>query len=133
MDRTLTPEQDFVPYKKYSSKKKPPKADHKHYYEPCVFEHNTLKLDKAHGFIPEPTAKIGSFCPVCGKVGGASEEWYETAERYHSVFGRVFSTTYTEAANRELNKETRTLPTFWLDDAFGQKYVSLDGHGGDAT
>lgn len=115
---------EIARYRKKSSRRPPPKAKHKHDFHPCVFEFDGLKFDKAHGFIPEPAVRIGSYCTVCGKVGSVYDEtwtiWVPTNPCRRS--GRI---EYTEEAKRELNPATRTIPTFRLNDPFSQKFVLL--------
>lgn len=117
-------ENEVAPYKKKSTKKAPPKSKHKHDFKPCVFEYDSVRLDKAHGFVPKPDLMLGSYCPICGKIGSADGFWRQWVPvKPGSAAGR---SEYTEDALKELNPETRTLPTFRLDDWIGQKFVSFE-------
>lgn len=114
-----------MPYKKKAKRKPSKKARHKHEYNPCVFEYDSIRLDDVHGIVPTPAVSIGAYCPVCGKVGSVTtHEWMQwVPARKGSAFGR---SEYTESARRELNPVTRTLPTFRLDNGPFQKYVRLE-------
>ena len=107
--------------------KKPKKSKHKHIYEPCVFESQSIKLDEQHGFINDSRLCVGSYCPLCGKVGSRrlSEDarWYKDTSVIKGSF-RYFSIEPTEEALREFDPETRTLPFFKLTD-YWQKEVEL--------
>ena len=111
-------------YRKKSKRKVAPKAKHKHNFVPCVFEFNGVQLDRAKGFIPKPDVGLGYYCPICGKIGnGDIDQWFQWVPmRPGSKAGR---SEYTDLAKTELDPTTRTLPTFWLDDRWGQKYVTL--------
>lgn len=116
-------EEESVRHKKRSKAKPPKKADHKHLFEPCVLEYKSRRFDKAHGMVcDEPDARIDSYCPVCGKIGGLLDEsrWWKW-ERFHSYWKHE----RTEEAVRELSPETRTLPTFFIEDGWFAKYVEL--------
>ena len=66
---------------------------------------------------------MGSYCPVCGEIGSYNVDIWM---RWKPVAGgKAGRSEYTEEARRELNSETRTLPTFWLEKGFFQKFVSL--------
>ena len=115
-------EDDIPRYKKKSNSKAPPKSKHKHRYEPCVIEYPALWYTKEHLRGGEKQVKINGYCQVCGKIGEINlEQWYGSV--YH-VTG--ISIEPTEQTQRELNPETRTLPTFQVDDPFA-KFVELGG------
>lgn len=95
----------MTPYKKKSSRRPPKKSDHKHRFSPCVFEYDGIRFDRTRGFIPSPTASLGSVCSVCGKISHTYPEGY---------------------SKKEFDFETRTLPTFKLDDYWKQKYVKME-------
>ena len=99
-------------------------------YEPCVIEIPADWYKKEHERSGEIKAEIWSYCPVCGKVCAIqnTERWWKSVAEPHHLFGRVFYTEPTEECKRELNPETRTLPTFWNDDVF-PKYVELHDMG----
>lgn len=118
-------ENDIMPYKKKAKHVTPKKSKHEHKYVPCVLEYNSLQLTKEHGFEKtKPDARVGYYCPICGKIGypPASEEkrWYTSSYYLHGIVSNL-----TEECKKELNPETRTLPTFWVEDGFFQKYVDL--------
>ncbi len=94
-------------------------------FKPCVFEYSGIKLDGAHGFIPGPTEYwIGSYCDICGKVGPGGNRWFQWVPYNGGSFGKFEPT---EEAKRQLDPETRTLPTFHLDNVF-QKAVNLGNY-----
>lgn len=117
---------DEMPYRKKSKGKHIKKSNHKHHFEPCVFEYGIKRFDKQHGYIPTKKASIGSYCSICGKVNiGAqykSNKWIQINSQ------NAYCLWYenTEDAKRELDESTRTLPTFHLDDYFSQKYVEVN-------
>lgn len=118
-------------YRKKAKPNTPPKAKHKHYYEPCVFEFNGCQYTKAHGITyDKPSAKIAAYCPVCGKAGTIldvdPDRWERRVEvNTRSMFHKAYGTEPTEECLRELNPETRTLPTFWVDSPYFTKQVQL--------
>ncbi len=107
--------------------KKPKKSKHKHIYEPCVLGLTVPKYDKRYGFVDETQLSIGSYCPVCGKIGlyklYEDDRWYEEILKPAGSFG-CYGKQPTEEAQREFNPETRTLPFFKLTD-YLQKEVEL--------
>lgn len=117
-------QQDDIPrYRKRSKKRGGKKANHKHIYTSCVLERDAPVFDNAHGLVENGRTlfSIGSYCPVCGKIESfIKDEW--RCRRYVSplIYGRDWN----EAAEREFNPETRTLPYFRVHDLF-QKYVTL--------
>ena len=119
---------EFVRHKKKSSAKPPKKSKHKHDFQHCIFEYYGQKLDKAHGFVPQKEARFGGYCVICGKIGAPIEDvqWQERVYAAHPFLHGAYRLEYTEDAKRELNPETRTLPTFWLDDYWKQKFVELE-------
>ena len=112
-------------YKKKSQKKPPAKSNHKHNYQPCVFEYNSIEFSKGKGFVQKPDAQIGNYCTVCGKIDYRfdSERWVKWVQML--AYPTCGKSEYTEEAKKELNPETRTLPTFWVDDIWKQKFVKL--------
>lgn len=114
---------EAAPYRKKARHNAPKKSKHKHKYQPCVFEYDGVQLDKAHGFIPKKETGFGSYCTVCGKIGGStSEKWTRWVPLNGGPAGR---SEYTDEAKVELNPATRTLPTFRIDDIFSQKFISV--------
>lgn len=59
-----------------------------------------------------------------GKIGHRSDNRW--MERVPTSIRGVFSFEYTEEAKRELNRDTRTLPTFRLKDIWTQKFVQIE-------
>lgn len=119
-----------VPYRKKRGKRPPKKADHKHEFVDCVFEFNPETI---RYMIEEHECSIGSYCPICGKIGsvgpkgGVDGKW--RANEYNEPGKpRYVHPYWTEAAEREFNPETRTLPAFILNDYF-QKFVNLEQKG----
>ena len=116
-------QEDVAKYRKKSQKKTPKKSKHKHDYQPCVLQYSRDEFDKAHGFTPTGIKEIiGSYCPVCGKIGDV--DWPAWFIWKWSVNGNGGNSVPTEEALRQLNPETRTIPTFWAGDMFA-KYVEI--------
>lgn len=118
--------EECLPYKKKSQTRPPKKSKHKHEYKPCVLEYNDLRFSREHGVVYDrPAARFDRYCPVCGKLGGLTatdiERWYT-----HRYASRWVEACFTEEAERELNPDTRTLPTFWVDDPYFPKYVEVN-------
>ena len=115
---------DIMRYKKKSQKKPPSKAKHKHNYDNCVFGLYRQRFSKERGFEPEPDITIGTYCPICGKIGTTfddTDHWVDHHRRGAMLFGHD----WTDAARLEFNEKTRTLPYFSLEDGWFQKYVEL--------
>ena len=127
IDRDETYTDEILLHRPPEKPKKPKKSKHKHIYEPCVFESQSMKFDEQHGFINDPKLCIGSYCPLCGKVGSHKlyddDRWYEEILRPERSF-RCYGKKPTEEALREFDPETRTLPFFKLTD-YWQKEVEL--------
>ena len=76
-------------------------------------------------------ARVGlPHCPVCGKAGTIldvdPDRWERRVEvNIHSTFHKSYGTEPTEECLRELDPETRTLPTFWVDSPYFTKHVHL--------
>lgn len=122
---------DIMRHKKKSKKKPPPKAKHKHEYVNCVFEFNDKKFNKERGFIEVPGISIGTYCPICGKIESTfdykNKEWVIDKREMLGNF-TAFSWGWTDNAKREFDKNTRTLPCFWIEDKWFTKYVDLEGN-----
>ena len=121
--------QEEIPRHKKKSRAKPPKkANHKHYYEPCVLEFDGCRISQEHGITyDKPEAIISAYCPVCGKVGSLPdmERWYATRYVSNAVHLRLIEQYETDECKRELDQKTRTLPTFWVEDRWFTKYVEV--------
>lgn len=115
---------ETMPYKKKSKRRAPAKAKHKHDFQPCIFEYEGIQFDSAHGVIPKEKEMFGDYYVVCGKIGHRSDNRW--MERVPTSIRGVFSFEYTEEAKRELNRGTRTLPTFRLKDIWAQKFVQIE-------
>lgn len=113
-------DEDIAPYKKKSKAKPPKKYKHKHTYEPCVVEFPAEWYLKEHIRNREYKSEINSYCTICGKIGGMIDEerWYRDERVYHNIFGSVLKSMPTTECEKELNKDTRTLTTFLLNDPF---------------
>jgi len=108
-------------HRKKSSKRSPKKADHKHVFKLCVFEYPGVEVNRVHGFIPSTKVRMGSYCDICGKVGSGDDWWYRIVLYNSGVLGRF---ELTEEGKKQWNPDTRTLPTFHLNDPF-QKAVDI--------
>lgn len=114
---------EVMPYRKKSQRKPPPKAKHRHDYQPCLIMSDGIEIDKAHGVIPKTKDQLhfGSYCTICGKIGSPDfDRWHITIHE-----GDCVRPGYTDEALKELNPETRTLPTFYVPDCFSQRFVDL--------
>lgn len=107
---------DVPRYRKKSKKKGEPKADHKHLYAACVFAYYGIHLERNKGFVQDDylSYSIGTCCSVCHRVGTKfNREWmrkinyWPTKENWHEQ--------WTDAALREINPDTRTLPIYFLE------------------
>lgn len=117
--------EECLPYKKKSQAKPPKKSKHKHLYEPCVLEFYGFRFSQENGVVYDrPTAVFGRYCPVCGKLGG-SEPIEESRWYRRGCVWKWITHDLTEEGARELNPDTRTLPTFWVDDPYFSKYVEV--------
>ena len=114
-------------YKKKSNKSPPRKSKHKHYYENCVYGYYGLTFTKERGFENQYETSIGTYCPVCGKIGNT----YDCDNEKYFVKNSLIHRDFTEEGKRELDKNTRTLPYFWIDSQWFVKYVDLDLEGVD--
>ena len=118
---------DIGCYKKRSKYQAVPRSKHTHDYQDCVYEYESIvRFDKVHGFINGENRCLGTYCSICGKIGKTSttEKWYHRQhDRETDWHIRI---DYTEDALRELDVKTRTLPTFFLNDYFRQKFVDLE-------
>lgn len=92
-----------MPYKKKSNRKSPTKANHKHDFQSCLFDFDGITLDKAHGFVPRPQIGAGTYCVICGKIGGISF--------------------------KEPDSINEALPRFRVDNIWSQKFVCVNEEG----
>lgn len=114
---------EVMPYRKKAKKKTPKKFKHKHQFEPCVVEYIGKEFDRERGFIPTHAAAIRDCCLICGKIQYPEpDRWWED-----TIYNRFLSKSETAEHMRELNPETRTLPTFHIDgEIWGLKFVDLN-------
>ena len=119
--------QDDIPkYRKKAQKKGLSRSKHKHTYENCVFWKHERILDNAKGFIFGPGIEysIGTYCPICNKIGTTYDRSWTVDQKDSIAFFSFIKTDWNEAAKREFNPETRTLPCFQLKDGeFFQKFI----------
>lgn len=117
--------QDDIPkYRKKSQKKGLSRSKHKHAYENCVFWKHERILDDAKGFIfgPEIEYSIGTYCPICHKIGTTYDRSWTVDQKDSIAFLSFIKTDWTETAKKEFNPET--LPCFRLKDReFFQKFI----------
>ena len=118
---------DEVRYKKKSNSRPPKKANHKHLCEPCIISYPNEWWAKEHLRTDKTHDVIGIYCPICGKIGELKDRarWYMK----DTVFvGNVQFTenVLTEEGKKEMNPETRTLPTFKVKDPFDKFVVLVD-------
>ena len=117
---------EIMRYRKKAQKNTPKKSNHKHEYVNCVYGFNGQKFSRERGFEPVPELSIGTYCPVCGKIGTTYDEgegrWVEWGKRGPLLTSHQ----WTDEAKREFDESTRTLPYFWVDDNWFQKYVELN-------
>lgn len=124
--KILTDEECCPKHKKKSKAKPPKKLNHKHCYEYCVLEYPSDWFLKDHERSGDKKIVIHRYCPICGKLSYLEniERWY-TQEQVSNLSFFVTHTVPTEECTKELNPNTRTLPTFCVSDMF-QKFVELD-------
>ena len=111
---------DEIPkYRKKAKKNTPKKSKHKHIYEPCVFEYHVDVLWSPHA----TNKSIGSYCRICGKIGSMinREKWIQECRTPGGWF-----TVWTEKAEAEFDPRTRTIPYYFIDGLFIQKYVEIE-------
>lgn len=114
-------------HKKAAKKQAPKKFKHKHDFADCVLEYNRCRLDRAHGFQWDlPAWEIGTYCRICGKIGDSHTRDYKWVEE-----GLLqYPPKWNEAARREFDPATRTLPFFTLKTPLGfDKFVDLTEEG----
>lgn len=116
---------DVPKYRKKSQSKPPKKANHKHLAEPCVLRYPQDWWQKEHLRTGEMKEEIGYYCPICGKLMGMKDKdrWY-TTQRVKNLPFTAYEVVGTEECQKELNPETRTLPTFDIHDRF-DNFVNL--------
>ena len=114
IDRDEVYTNEVLLHRKHEEQKVSKKSKHKHIYEPCVYEFLRERWDKrVHGLTKQKDVSLGTYCTVCGKVGKVEVIVWNFRD-------------LTDDELRQLNPDTRTLPTFWLDDVWKQKYVEVE-------
>lgn len=106
-------------------KKTPKKSNHRHTYKDCVCSIPAIKYIPEKGYVKTDRRLVfWSYCPKCGKL-----RWFPSTNKWQKrVYDEQFPAfrfEWTEAAKREFNPETRTLPYFEIDDEW-QKYVEIE-------
>ena len=118
---------DVMPYKKKAKKPTIKKSKHKHIFQPCVVEYPEDWYKKPHLQSGKRKADIAYYCPVCGKrtSGLEIDRWCEKQPVDDSGIPlHIFKIEPTEECARELNPQTRSLPTFYMKDPF-DKFVDV--------
>lgn len=118
-------DEEIPRHRKKSQAKPPKKSKHKHIYEPCIIEYPTDWYYKEHERSGERRSNFYGFCPICGKVGETDQGRWWTEDLGYVGHYLVHNTVPTEEGARELNPETRTLPTFFSDSPF-PKTVNIE-------
>ena len=118
---------DVPKYRKRAKKTTVKKADHEHENSFCVFEYKNSYYTIEHGRVSKLDTSIGEYCPVCGKI-----RVLYTLDRKYTMKSNTFYSNcaiglqYNQEAIKELNANTRTLPTFHVDDIWNQKFIDID-------
>lgn len=115
---------DIPRYRKKAKKKPSAKSDHKHVWENCVYSFDTPVLDSAHGFVPAPELSIGTYCPVCGKIGTTIDPNWRSSIHYWPSRAEWIDWWKPEI-RPQFYPPTRTLPFFRLTDRWNQKFVDF--------
>lgn len=118
-------DEEMMRYRKKSRTKPPRKATHKHLNEQCILEYPANWFMKEHEQGIKMTTSFSGYCPICGKVGEADiERWYVHRRGFGNAHSFVWNEPTAEA-ERELDPDTRTLPTFRVKDPF-VKFVEVN-------
>ena len=111
--------EEFPRYRKKSVKKPPKKSNHKHEYTYCVFKEH---FDTPFGSVEE--FEIGTYCPICGKIGGRGDlekDGWLVNDAHPPWTHHAWSA----KAMKEFDASTRTLPFFEISDFLRQKFVKI--------
>ncbi|HAU84926.1 MAG TPA: hypothetical protein DCW90_05320 [Lachnospiraceae bacterium] len=111
---------EIMKYRKKSKKHGLKRSKHKHDYQPCVYNYLSVGYDSTYGFVPEEQTTIGQYCIVCGRIKFDAPDVY----KYKWYYGII--TKPNDLVKKELNPETRTLPTFKIDDYWNQKFIEVN-------
>ena len=111
-------------YKKPAKRVHHKKSDHTHRYDFCVYEYDFPA--SVPGRVTTRELSIGTYCPLCGKVGArftrdAKYAQHTNRAKNHFYLGYEWN----EEALKQFNVSTRTLPCFFLDHWADTKYVKL--------
>ena len=114
-----------TPYRKKSTARPPKKSKHKHLVEPCILEYPLMWHMKGQEKSRGNEAVFSGYCPICGKIGTLKDKsrWYSKNAVFIGNY-LMNETVLTEEGKKEMDPETRTLPTFYVDDPFA-KFVEL--------
>ncbi len=108
-------EEEVPRYRKKSRKGSPPKSNHKHKYERCVFVYPEpdYRAILRNGRNEERECRtLGTYCPICGKIGNIALFWSQSD--------------LTDENARQLNPQTSTLPTFRIDNCWCKQISNYD-------
>lgn len=115
---------DIPRYKKKTKRPRTPKSNHKHIYQNCVFKYGDVLFWNKHGFVNEERMSIGTYCPICGKIGTTfADDWTKHLTYWPS--SSKWKEMWSEEALREFEESTRTLPMFTISDIF-QKKIEIE-------
>lgn len=115
---------EIMKYRKKSQKHGLKRSKHKHDYQPCVFNYPGVGYDSTYGFVPKERTTIGQYCRICGKIKLETPELYRYKSHYDGIIADFIADS-NDFAKKELNPETRTLPTFKIDDYWNQKFIEV--------
>ncbi len=128
----MNSESKIIQFKDLQNTSKPKKRiyhkrdDHTHRYDFCVYEYDFPSREHPGTFNRE--CSIGTYCPVCGKVGARFTRDPRYIQRSEHFKNRIYlGCKWNDEALKELDSRTRTLPTFFLEHWSDTKYVDLKG------
>ena len=113
--------EDIPKYRKKSQKKPPKKANHKHEWANCVYNTVTCGYSREKGFYKTTELSVGTYCPICGKIGNIADQKYR--ENICTI-PKFYQMAWTKEAQKEFDPATRTLPFFKIDQ-FKDKFVEM--------
>jgi len=115
-----TESSDIPRHRKKAQPKGLKRSNHKHIYEPCLLEYDWApnpSTSKSEGTI----VVFRSYCTLCGKLGDVDvSRWFVPPEKNY-----IWPKGYTEAAKKELDPATRTIPLFKVENGIFTKFVEL--------
>ncbi len=111
--------EDIPKYRKKSQKKPPKKANHKHEWANCVYNTMTYGYSREKGFYKTTELSVGTYCPICGKIGNVADQKYR--ENICAI-PKFYQLEWTKEAQKEFDPATRTLPFFEINQ-FKDKFV----------